>query len=153
MQLTRFTDASLRVLMHLAQLPPGQQATTLELAERYNIPYNHLHKAVHHLSKVGWISAARGRNGGIRLAAAPSDLTIGQVVRSTEPPGDVIDCLSQECPLRLHCGLKGVLNQATQAFYAQLDRTTLADVVATTQFTELLPAPPAALPAESPENP
>lgn len=32
MQLTRFTDVSLRVLMHLARLAPGQSATTQELA-------------------------------------------------------------------------------------------------------------------------
>lgn len=146
MQLTRFTDASLRVLMHLAQLPVGEQATTLELAERYNIPYNHLHKAVHHLSKVGWVNAARGRSGGLRLAIAPKDLTIGQVVRSTEPSLGVIDCFTQACPLRLHCGLKCVLDQATQAFYDQLDRSTLADVVTTTQFIDLLPAPPDVLP-------
>ncbi|MBB6017728.1 RrF2 family transcriptional regulator [Deinococcus radiopugnans] len=128
MQLTRFTDVSLRVLMHLARLAPGQSATTQELATLYNVPYNHLNKAVHHLSKAGWVAASRGRGGGLRLAAAPGELRVGTVVRSTEPPGDVIDCVSQACPLRFDCALKRALDTAKQAFYTTLDGYTLADV-------------------------
>ncbi|EYB69469.1 hypothetical protein DEIPH_ctg005orf0023 [Deinococcus phoenicis] len=128
MQLTRFTDVSLRVLMHLARLAPHEQATTQDIAARYNVPYNHLNKAVHHLSKAGWITSSRGRGGGIRLAVAPGELRIGEVVRSTEPPGDVVDCFSQTCPLRFACALKCALDEAHRAFYARLDEYTLADV-------------------------
>ncbi|MCD0155915.1 MULTISPECIES: RrF2 family transcriptional regulator [unclassified Deinococcus] len=128
MQLTRFTDAALRVLMHLAQLPPGAHATTPDLATQYNVPYNHLNKAVHHLSKAGWITATRGRGGGLRLAVAPQDLRIGAVVRSTEPPGEIIDCDTQPCPLAGACLMKRALEDARQAFYDRLDSYTLADV-------------------------
>ncbi|MDP9766598.1 RrF2 family transcriptional regulator [Deinococcus enclensis] len=128
MQLTRFTDAALRVLMHLAQLPPGAHATTPELAERYNVPYNHLNKAVHHLSKAGWITATRGRGGGLRLAVPPHELRIGTVVRSTEPPGEIIDCHAQACPLAPDCLMKHALDDAQRAFSARLDSYTLADV-------------------------
>ncbi len=128
MQLTRFTDAALRVLMHLAQLPPGQHATTQDLARQYNVPYNHLNKAVHHLSKAGWITATRGRGGGLRLAVPPHDLRIGIVVRSTEPSAEIIDCHTQTCPLAPGCLMKHALDDAQRAFYARLDTYTLADV-------------------------
>lgn len=128
MQLTRFTDVSLRVLMHLARLAPGQSATTQEIAAQYNVPYNHLNKVVHHLSKAGWVAASRGRGGGLRLAVPPQELRIGAVARSTEPPGDVIDCFTQACPLRFACALKCALDEAQRAFYAKLDEYTLADV-------------------------
>ncbi|MDV6374032.1 Rrf2 family transcriptional regulator [Deinococcus arenicola] len=57
----------MRVLMYFARLAPSQSATTQELAALYNVPYNHLNKAVHHLSKAGWVAASRGRGGGLRF--------------------------------------------------------------------------------------
>jgi Rrf2 family nitric oxide-sensitive transcriptional repressor len=72
----------------------------------------------------------RGRNGGIRLARQPRDIKIGQVVRDTEEL-DVIGCLKQRgyCPIQRICVLRGVLRDATEAFLAELDAYTLADLI------------------------
>jgi Rrf2 family transcriptional regulator, nitric oxide-sensitive transcriptional repressor len=128
MQLTRFTDVSLRVLIHLANLEPEKTATTQEIATLYNVSYNHLNKAVHTLSKAGLITSSRGRSGGIQLAKDPTEIGLGEVVRLTEPSAEIIDCFDQPCPLRFSCALKCVLDEAKVAFYAQLAKYTLADV-------------------------
>lgn len=141
MQLTRFTDASLRVLMHLAR-QSGVLATTSDIAQLYGVPFNHLIKAVNHLSRSGWVQGSRGRGGGLKLAVPASEIVLGAVVRSTEPTMAVIECFTPACPLRLNCELQRALHSATQAFYQVLDQYTLADLAQNTSLlgVDLLPS-------------
>ncbi|UQN08154.1 Rrf2 family transcriptional regulator [Deinococcus sp. QL22] len=139
MQLTLFTDASLRILIHLARQAPATVTTTAELAQMYNVPFNHLNKAVTLLSREGWVRAVRGRGGGLKLGIPAAEIIVGTVVRTTEPGIPLVDCPS--CPLRFNCELQRALSEALQAFYGVLDRYTLADLA---QNTMLLGAPPSA---------
>ncbi len=138
MQLTVFTDASLRILMHLARQEPGALTTTAELSELYNVPFNYLNKAVSLLSRSGWVKSSRGRGGGLKLGMAPEEIVVGVVVRSTEPDTPLVDCPS--CPLHFNCELQRALSEAAQAFYAVLDRYTLADLARNTMTLGALPA-------------
>ncbi|MHB2029507.1 MAG: Rrf2 family transcriptional regulator, partial [Acidimicrobiales bacterium] len=67
MQLTYYTDYSLRVLMYLA-IRRGRIANISEIAECYGISRNHLVKVVHNLARGGFINSYRGKGGGIELA-------------------------------------------------------------------------------------
>jgi Rrf2 family nitric oxide-sensitive transcriptional repressor len=126
-KLTRYTDYALRVLMHLAA-KPERLSSIGEIARSYGISQNHLMKVVHDLRQQGYVDAVRGRAGGIRLGRPASKIVVGQVVRHTEEGFDLVDCGS--CLIVRACGLTGVLNEATAAFLAVLDRHTLADLVA-----------------------
>jgi Rrf2 family nitric oxide-sensitive transcriptional repressor len=126
-KLTRYTDYSLRVLMHLAARPE-RLSSIAEIARTYSISQNHLMKVVHDLRKEGYVAALRGRSGGIRLARDPGDINIGEVVRYTEEGFDLVNCGS--CIIAPACGLTGVLHEALRAFMAVLDRHTLADLLA-----------------------
>lgn len=129
MQLTRFTDLSLRVLMYLAWQPENASGNVATIARIYRVPENHMVKVVHHLGKIGLVITTRGRNGGVRLAKLPTEIRIGDVVRQTEPNFDLVDCeLPTECPLKPACRLKGVLDDAMDGFLEHLNRFTLADV-------------------------
>lgn len=129
MQLTRFTDLGLRVLMYLTHRDREQPVTIAEIAGQFSVPHNHLIKVVNRLGKLGWIVATRGRTGGLRLAVDPSVLPLGKVLRELEGQSDLIDCATPPCVLRNGCRLKATLDGALEAFYQALDRTTLADVV------------------------
>ena len=126
MKLTRYTDYALRVLMHLAA-KPDRLSSISEIARSYAISQNHLMKVVHDLRKEGYVAAVRGRTGGIRLGRPAGEIVVGDVVRHTEDGFDLVDCGS--CLIVRACGLTGVLNEATAAFLAVLDRHTLADLV------------------------
>ncbi len=132
MQLTLYTDYSLRVLIYLA-LYPRETPTISEIAERYGISRNHLVKVVHRLAREGFVRTIRGRGGGIVLARSPEEITIGEVVRCTEGPLRLLDCLGQDggddCPITAACRLKRVLGRAQDAFLRVLDETNLAEVV------------------------
>lgn len=133
MQLTRYTDYALRVLIYLAH-KDGELATIGEIAAAYGISENHLMKIVHGLGKQGYIETLRGKGGGLRLGRAPEAINLGAVVRDTEETLNVVECLSDDydgqCRLNPSCRLKTVLQEAQDAFYRQLDGYTLRDLVA-----------------------
>lgn len=131
MQLTLYTDFSLRVLIYLG-LNPRRMATITDIAQSYGISRNHLVKVVHNLATQGFIHTSRGRGGGIALARPPMEINIGDVVRHTEVNFHLVECFDRErntCPIAAACFLKGALYEAQRAFIAVLDRYTLADVL------------------------
>ncbi len=131
MQLTLYTDYSLRVLIYLG-LYPERLVTINEIAESYNISRNHLVKVVHHLGQVGFIQTVRGKGGGMRLAHPPEEINIGAVVRSTESNFDLVECFDMEkntCPIEPACAIKGILAQANARFMDVLDSYSLAPVL------------------------
>ena len=126
MRLTRYTDYALRVLTHLAARPERLSSIS-EIAKIYGISHNHLMKVVHDLRKEGYVTAVRGRSGGIRLARAPSEINVGEVIRHTEEGFDLVDCGS--CVIAPACGLTGLLQEALGEFMAVLDRHSVDDLV------------------------
>jgi Rrf2 family transcriptional regulator, nitric oxide-sensitive transcriptional repressor len=131
-QLTRYSDYSLRVLIYLA-VEPERLATIDEIARSYGVSRAHLMKVVHQLGLRGYVETVRGRGGGLRLARSPAEIRIGEVVRATEENLSLVECMDprgSECAIESACGLQPVLREALAAFLAVLDGTTLADLVA-----------------------
>lgn len=133
MQLTRYTDYSLRVLVFLCSKPDGESATAGEIADYYDVSRNHIAKVVSMLAEADIITTSRGRGGGLRLAVAPEDICIGELVRATENL-TLVECFDREenrCPLAGDCTLEVLFHEATNAFLAVLDKTTLAQLLPT----------------------
>ncbi|GAB3243604.1 RrF2 family transcriptional regulator [Chitinimonas naiadis] len=130
MQLTRFSDFGLRVLMYLSQHERPAPVTIAEIASQFDIPHNHLIKVVNKLGKLGWVTTLRGRNGGLRLAVSADTLHLGKVLRGLEASTELINCDEPVCVLRGRCLLKRALNAGLDAFYQTMDDYTLADVCA-----------------------
>jgi Rrf2 family transcriptional regulator, nitric oxide-sensitive transcriptional repressor len=150
MQLTRFSDLSLRLLMYLAsrEEPLDATVTVRAASTLFNVPYTHMVKVAHQLGKHGLLTTAKGKGGGLRLSRPPEHIRVGEVLRFTESDHGVIDCFTQPCPLRSHCLLKNALDEAYQAFFTSLDRYSLADVAETPALKTLVQI--AELPLASP---
>ncbi|MCC7320012.1 MAG: Rrf2 family transcriptional regulator [Rubellimicrobium sp.] len=130
MRLTSFTDFGLRVLMRLAAVP-GAGASTAELATELGISRNHLAKVVQALARAGYLATRRGGGGGVMLAHAPADIRMGEVVRTLEQGQALVECLAQGpslCTLDGCCRMKHRLRAAEEAFLAELNRSTLAQI-------------------------
>jgi len=129
MQLTHYTDYSLRVLIFLSLQEDGQRITITDIAEHFAIPRNHLVKVVHRLGQLNYIDTTRGKNGGIRLAQPADQIGIGEVVRQMEATLDIVNCQSPSpCPIRSECQLKSILDLAADAFLDVLDQYTITDL-------------------------
>jgi Rrf2 family nitric oxide-sensitive transcriptional repressor len=135
MRLSTFTDYSLRLLMYLA-VEPQRRATIAEVAAAFGISQHHLTKVAHGLGRHGWLANVRGHGGGLALALAPRQIVVGEVVRHTENGALPAACFADAdsaCAIGTACRLRGVLDEALQAFYRVLDRYTLADLAADPQ--------------------
>ena len=134
MRLTVYTDYALRVMLYLAvKHQSGALSTIDEIVQAYNISRAHVAKIVYELGLSGMIVTVRGRAGGIRLAHAPQDISVGAIVRSTEKDFAVVACpASPPAPagaILPACRLKQGFKRAVDAFLAELDALTLADAI------------------------
>lgn len=130
MHITCFTDYSLRVLIYVA-LNGERQSTIREIADSYGISKNHLMKVVQELNKKGYLTATRGKNGGLRLNRRAEEINIGALVRENEQDKALVDCFSAapDCVITPVCDLKHALADAQEGFFSVLDRYSLADVI------------------------
>lgn len=131
MRLTNYTDYTLRVLIYLA-LTEDRRATISEISEHYGISETHLMKVVHHLGLAGDVETIRGKGGGLRLARAAETINVGELVRRSEPDFGLVPCFGEQeaCAIEPNCVLQKALQRALSAFLTELDRYTLADLVA-----------------------
>lgn len=156
MRLTFYTDYALRLLIYLALAGDdrARRPTIAEIADFYGISRNHLTKVAHHLGRSGHIITVRGKGGGLRLGRPAEAIGLGELVRTTEPDFAFLPCfapVSEPCRIQPACGLIAPVREAAQAFFAVLDRYTLADVIGTKDRLRSLIANPAPLfPARHP---
>lgn len=130
MQLNRFSDYALRVLMFVAQRQ-GAPVTIADIARAHAISEHHLMKVVSRLGQAGYLATSRGRGGGIALGRPAEKISIGALVRELEPL-NVVECMADgyggRCRLSPRCALTGVIREALGEFLKSLDKHTLADI-------------------------
>ncbi len=141
MRLSTFSDYSLRVLMYLG-VQPDRLATIAEIAAGHGISESHLMKVVHQLGRCGLIETVRGKGGGMRLALAPQNIALGDVIRQTESDFALVECFGANAGCRIQgaCHLNAILDEALNALFLVLDGYTLADLLVNPQG--LIPAIP-----------
>src|ERR1700712_3000863 len=118
MQLTLFSDYALRTLIYLGS-HPNKVIPASVISEAFGISSDHVAKAAKWLTQRGYVSALRGKTGGLTLARAPASIRIGQLISQTEPNMDLLECFNPDtdaCPLTPSCKLKKALHQARHAF-------------------------------------
>jgi Rrf2 family nitric oxide-sensitive transcriptional repressor len=130
MKLTSYSNYAMRCLQ-LAALKAPDLVQIGDVARIHNLSRPHIMKIVHELGRAGYLETVRGRGGGFRLARAPAQIVVGEVIRITEGPLDVVECFNPEkntCPLIGVCILSKKMQEATAAFMAVLDDLTIADI-------------------------
>ena len=131
LRMTQFSNFAIRLLMYAA-LTDQTPSAVPKIARAYGASYNHMKKAAAKLCKLGYLETVRGRSGGVRLAKQPEEISIGEVIRQTEGKTILVECFdpaTNTCPLPAACQLMVALQEAVSAFFAVLDRYTLADLI------------------------
>lgn len=132
MRLTRQTNYAIRILMYCAT-NDGQLSRIPEIAAAYTVSELFLFKILQPLVENGLVETVRGRNGGVRLGKPAEEITLFEVVRVTEDNFSMAECFDSDtadCPLIDSCGLNAALREALGAFFAVLEKHTIADLVA-----------------------
>lgn len=150
MQLDKFTDYALRVLVTLAVRGP-ERLSASAIARTFGLSEHHLAKVASQLVRDGFVISERGRSGGLKLARQAADINIGAVVRALKADSPVVECFgsNHSCRIMPACGLRTPLQEAQEAFFAALDRYTLADVTQSQRLLAELLVPLRDLPHQS----
>lgn len=123
---------ALRMLIDLVSHQNEGFVSLKDIAERQNISKKYLEQIVPMLNRDGILRTNRGNHGGYQLAKSASEITVGDILRSTEGSLAPVSCLEfdeNECPRKDECatlyiweGLYGVVNE-------YLDRITLQSIL------------------------
>jgi len=102
-----------------------------EIAESQEISERYLEHILNALRASGLVRSTRGAHGGYELTKPPSDITLGDVVRSLEGPLDIVSCTRDEdCGRAAVCVTIGVWRDVREAIENVLDAVTLEELAA-----------------------
>jgi Rrf2 family protein len=125
----------LKALAHLATLQPGETTQAMDIAEAHNIPKKFLDAILGDLRNAGIVFSKKGPGGGYMLARPPSDIKIGQVIRTIDGPLAPIACASRtayqpcrDCKSVKTCTVRLMMTKVRDAMSEVLDRLTIADM-------------------------
>ena len=130
LRLTQYSNFALRILQMIAMRAPAI-VTVEEIARAHRISKAHLVKIAAELSRRGYIETMRGRHGGMRLARPAEQISVGEFIRWTEGPLELVECFNpatNTCRLIDVCHLSRGLQRAMRAFLSVLDDLTIADI-------------------------
>lgn len=129
MHISAKVDYGMRALLALAQR--AQPTTTEDLAEEQGLPSKFLGAILNDLRRAGIVVSRRGSEGGYRLARAPSQVTVADVMRALDGPLAEVRGLRPEAAA--YDGAAEHLQDVWVAVRASLrrvlDNVTLEDVV------------------------
>ncbi|MAA75253.1 MAG: SUF system Fe-S cluster assembly regulator [Salinisphaeraceae bacterium] len=107
LRLSKLTDYGMIVITDLARAPDTLR-NAAELAGRTRISQPTVSKLLKRLTRAGLVTSERGAHGGYRLALAPGDIDMAQVIAALEGPMGLTECTVDEgrCSLEPVCGLR-----------------------------------------------
>lgn len=130
---------ALRLMIDLARRPGSSPVSLKDVAARQDISLKYLEQIVGLLSKAGFVHSARGPQGGYRLARAPEDYTVGEILRLTEGNLAPVACLEgpeNHCERCDQCGTLDFWSGLYAVINQYIDRFSLADLAEAEQRKE-----------------
>ncbi len=133
MRISKKAEYALRALVAMARQPRSWPIQ--ELSTRENIPIKFLEQILLTLRHAGLLASKRGVGGGYTLAAQPSQITVGAVVRALDGPLAPVACAAERpaeectCPDPRTCPLRLLMTEVRRDLTAMLDARTLEDML------------------------
>ena len=139
MKFSKKSEYALRALIELtANYDQDVPVQRTQLAREQRIPLGFLEGILLTLRNAGILTSRRGVDGGYRLRKSPTEVTLGQVIRTLDGPLAPIGCVSQtayqkceDCPYaeKSVCAIQNIMLEVRNAISGILDNYTLDDFV------------------------
>ena len=122
---------ALRVMLDLARQPESGYVPLAEIAARQRISEKYLESILTVLSKAGMLRALRGKGGGYRLAKAPEEYSVYEILSLTEGTLAPVTCLEagQSCENSGACSTYPLWKGLDETVRNYLSSFTLCDVL------------------------
>jgi len=138
---------ALRAMFALAEATDDTPLRIADIAEAKAIPRKFLEQILLELKRQGLIVSRRGKMGGYQLLRSADDITFGEVLRVVDGPLAPLPCLSktayhrcEDCQDEASCHIRRVFANVAEATRDVLDRTSIADAIASGQTEAMLDA-------------
>jgi Rrf2 family protein len=129
MKLTRATSYALQAVAHMAAQKQAQPLVSHDIAAARGIPERFLLKVLKPLVSAGILLSVKGPNGGYRLARAPSEITMLDIVEAVEGPVRGLAPFSQGRDASgLDRRLEEICNQIADQVRNQLQKVKLSEL-------------------------
>ena len=119
-------------MLDLATYNNGEPISLKDVAKRQQISDKYLEQIIAVLNKAGYVRSIRGAQGGYLLKKAPSEYTVGMILRLTEGDLAPVSCVgdeSDECDRRDCCVTVRIWERIYNAVNDVVDSITLADML------------------------
>jgi Rrf2 family protein len=136
MRLSRRSEYGLRALVDLVRADARQPIPLAVLAERNRLPVKFLEQIMATLKHAGIVRTTLGAHGGYAIAADPSTVSIGRIIRLLDGALAPLGCVSLRyyepcsCVDEATCALRDVMIDVRDAMLDILDKETLAELAA-----------------------
>ena len=141
---TTKAEYGVRFLVELGRHADGSPVSLKAIADAEGLPLAYLERIVALLKKAALVESTRGAHGGYRLARAPEEIRMDQVVLALEGPVTPMSCFVEDLPdgskvLCSHhddgdlCATKLLWMRVQGGVQEALQRTTLAELVSFSQ--------------------
>jgi FeS assembly SUF system regulator len=140
LRITKLTDYATVVLTTLADAPIRVHSAA-EVAERSRLELPTVSKVLKPLAHAGLVTPFRGANGGYRLARAPEQISLIEIVEAIEGRLGMTECSGEHshCEHQPHCGVQSHWQRINDVIAHTLRGMSLA---------EMMPPPRADAPAK-----
>ena len=130
MQITRASDYAVRVMIHLAGLPPSSTVQQAELSKVTEVSGHFLSKVLQQLVRSRLIRSQRGAGGGYALAVSAKSVSLLDVVEAIEGPVRLNQCIEEgpSCDRKSCCPAHQVWAEAQAAIVTVLGAASMASL-------------------------
>lgn len=133
MRLSRKGEYACLALLQLSEAYNQRLLTITEISDSKKIPKKYLEQILLQLKGAGYVKSIRGANGGYKLAKAPDQITLAEVVRLIDGPLAPVESASvffyESTPIEQSEKLLDVLKEVRQMVSDKLEATKFSDLI------------------------
>jgi len=134
MRLTTKSRYGTRLILDLALYGKEEPVRLSEVSKRQGISLKYLEKLIRRMRRAGLVESSRGPYGGYKLAKAPENISVGDIVRVMEGGTAITDCSEREsvcgvCNRAGECLSRHIWVETSKAMFEALDQFRIGDLI------------------------
>ena len=120
-----------RILVDLATHDPAKPRLIRDIAQSQQISEKYISRLVIDLRRAGFVRSVRGVNGGFHLAKNPEEITLLEILETTEGPLSVVECVRapEKCRRRALCPAHDIWRRLNDGIRDLTREITLLDIL------------------------
>jgi Rrf2 family protein len=128
MRLSKTTSYTIHALVYMARQQDDQPLASHVAAREQGLPAVYLARGFQLLVAVGILKSVQGPNGGYRLAKAPKDITLLEIIEAVDGPIQSQGVFEEGSRSTLGKKLQAVCDQVNEEARRQLGKVRLSDL-------------------------